>query len=206
MSLLIFDTETTGLPSPDCKDWSTCRLVQIAWIVVDSSGTITDEKSYIINEPSYASSEEAVSVHHITEEIRSTQGVDPVPILKQFVTICSAVSRIIFHSGIFDIGVIKNECEIYNISLLPILSIPIYNTKQSELYRAMYPTNLVECVSKNDPSYVVPHNLAPHDALYDTYLCYHLYQLSSAPQTRKVVNTLKYINDVISGKKQTKLT
>lgn len=201
MSILVFDTETTGIPARDCSDWSTARLVQIAWIIVTSDGTVTNEKSYIIKDDSYASCEGALNTHHITEERRAQEGLEPKMVLNLFITACSKVDTLLCHSGVFDIGVIYNECKIHNINMRPLMTKGLLNTKQTALYRSRYPNTLSQCITDNDPDYVVPNGLSPHDALYDTYLCYHLYQLSNIKRAdREVKRSVEYIKDCINGK------
>lgn len=206
MSILVFDVETTGIPSIDCRDWSTARIVQIAWLKVDTRNDVSYTESFIIKDDSYKSCDEAVAVHGITEEIRNMNGVDASKVLNIFIEAGSDVDLIVFHSGIFDIGVIKNECELRGINLSPLYDKRIFNTKRSELYMQMKPTNLVDCVAKWDPEYKPPSDLGPHDALYDTYLCFRLYQLSKTTQKRTVKSTMDYIDKVIAGTYQTRLT
>lgn len=206
MNRLVFDTETTGLPAQDCTDWDTARLVQLSWIVIDSQDDIVAEHSYLINDTSYQSTPEALSIHHISEELRASTGFNPHLVLTDFITACSHVDVIIFHSGLFDLGVIKNECRIHHIDTSPIHTKLTINTKKSALYRSLSPITLSECISQLDPSYSPPSNLAPHDALYDTYLCKHLCELSHMqPSTFRVGNTFKYIDSVIRGERQVRL-
>lgn len=195
-----FDIEATGLPIEDHTDWSTARLVQLAWIIVDDNGQLVTEESYLISDDSYSSSEEALSVHHIEDSYRNEHGVDGRFVLRMFIRQCSQCNVIVFHSGIFDVGVLYNECLIRNINMTPIYHLFTYNTKKSNLYVKHSPNNLATVVSIIDPEYAPPTTSQPHDALYDTYLCKRLYELTRPRQLKYHLSGLiDYIERVRNG-------
>lgn len=207
MAICVFDIETSGLPAVDGRDWSNARIVQLSWIIVDESGNVLKQGNYIINDPSYQSNEESLSCHHITEDMRVQYGVPASHALTEFINDCSQVALIICHSGIFDFGVLNNECSLRKISLKPMFRVATYNTKTSDVYISRKPTNLADCVANADPDYVPPGGIQPHDALYDSFLCWRLYQLTPNPKiSRTVLDTLQYIAQVIAGLKETRVT
>src|SRR5665648_554880 len=69
-SYLIFDTETTGLPtdwkSPisDLDNWP--RLVQIAWTHCDTAGNILSESDYIVKPQGFIIPDDATKIHGIS--------------------------------------------------------------------------------------------------------------------------------------------
>ena len=207
MTILAFDTETSGLPSPDGRCWSTARLVQLSWIVVNDAGDVVKQGNHLINDPSYQSNEESLSCHHITEDMRTRYGIDGAVALKEFIADCSKVQLIVCHSGIFDFGVLHNECMLRKVNLRPMFNVATFNTKKSDVYISRSPTNLADCVADADPSFTPPGGLQPHDALFDTFLCMRLFQLTSNPKIQfTVLDLLKYIGQVISGSKQVRVT
>lgn len=205
--ILAFDTETTGLPVNDNRDWSTCRLIQLAWIIVnESSGELVKSASYLVRDPTIKSNDEALNCHHITEELREQKGIELPLILNEFILDASKCNLLVFHSGIFDLGVILNEAIIYNISLHALENLRTFNTKTTDKYLSNKPWNLVDCVKHFDPDYVPPCGLNAHDALYDTYLCYHLYEISGPEKRfRKFGDSMNYIYEIRTGKRTIRL-
>lgn len=195
-----FDLEATGLPSNFDTDWSTARLVQLAWIIFDDNGQLITEESFLISDDSYSSSEEALSIHHIEDSHRNEHGVDGHVVISMFIQQCSKCSVIVFHSGIYDVGVLYNECLIRNIDMTPILHLFTFNTKKSPLYIQHSPNNLAAVVSLIDPKYIPPTSGRPHDALYDAYLCKRLYDASRPKHLKYHLSGLiDYINRVRAG-------
>lgn len=197
MHILVFDTETTGVPTNKWSNWSHCRLIQLAWIIVDEDYNIINEQSYIINDPSYSSSIEAFNTHHISEERRLQEGINANQVLSTFIKAASSCNLIVTHSNPFDIGVIHNECKLRNISLRSLHHIDVYDTQLCYEYISRKPTTLSACVYALNPEFKVPHDLQPHDALYDSYLCLELYILSETEQEGTVYDKISYIERCI---------
>ena len=87
MKLLIYDTETTGLPKDykahvhDLDNWP--RLVQLAWIVTDNDGKTLTYRNHIIK-TSVPIPTAASDIHGITDEISQSQGIDIIRALVEF--------------------------------------------------------------------------------------------------------------------------
>jgi len=115
MRVLVFDTETTGLPqtkilSPDTlNEWPT--IVQFSYIIYDLSlNNIIESKDYIVKVPeSILISEESTKFHGITNEISSKKGILIDEILNEFFYYLRDVDWIIGHNISFDINMIKVE-------------------------------------------------------------------------------------------------
>ena len=128
MRILVFDTETTGLPqtkiiNPDTLNlWPT--IVQFSYIIFDSNlNDIVESKDYIIKVPeSISISEESVKIHGISKEISSKKGILITEVLNEFFYYLRDVDYIVGHNISFDINMIKVELLriIYNKSIKPI--------------------------------------------------------------------------------------
>jgi len=115
MRILVFDTETTGLPqtkilNPDTlHQWPT--IVQFSYIIYDLSlNDIIESKDYIIKVPeSILISEESSKIHGITNEISYKKGILVDEVLNEFFYYLRDVDWIIGHNVSFDINMIKVE-------------------------------------------------------------------------------------------------
>lgn len=127
MRVLVFDTETTGLPktkilSPDTLDkWP--HIVQLSYIVYDLSlNEIIETKDYIIKVPeNIIISDEVSNIHGITNEISLNTGVSIDKVLTELCCFIREVDCIVGHNISFDINMIKVELlrNIYNNKLKP---------------------------------------------------------------------------------------
>jgi DNA polymerase-3 subunit alpha len=111
MRLLIFDTETTGLPKsrdeaykkPD--NWP--HIVSISWVILDSlTNKITTQKSYIIKPENWIIPDESIAIHRITNEIAFKEGVSLKHAIDEF--LAESCDKIVAHNIKFDINVIEN--------------------------------------------------------------------------------------------------
>lgn len=134
MRVLVFDTETTGLPqtkilNPDTlHQWPT--IVQFSYIIYDLSlNDIVESKDYVIKVPeNILISEESSKIHGITNEISSKKGILVDEVLNEFFYYLKDVDWIIGHNVSFDINMIKVELLriIYNKKLI---------TQQLKMYK-----------------------------------------------------------------------
>lgn len=111
MKLLIFDTETTGLPKnrqpaergPD--NWP--HIVSISWIVLDSeTNTEVKTRSYIIRPNGWAIPEESTKIHGITEWTAMEKGVALYDVMYEFIN--ESCDAWVAHNLEFDMSVIVN--------------------------------------------------------------------------------------------------
>jgi len=115
MRILVFDTETTGLPeikfiSPTTlHQWP--HIVQFSYIIYDTSlNDIIITKDYVIKIPeSISISEESSKIHGITNDISAKRGVDINDVLSEFFYFLRGVDLLIGHNVEFDINMIKVE-------------------------------------------------------------------------------------------------
>ena len=115
MRVLVFDTETTGLPKTKILNkymldlWP--HVVQFSYIIFDTeSNTIVKLKDCIIKVPdSLIISEDASKIHGITNEISLSKGVNIAGVLDEFFNDFDTVDHIVGHNVSFDINMIKVE-------------------------------------------------------------------------------------------------
>jgi DNA polymerase-3 subunit epsilon len=115
MRILVFDTETTGLPqtkilSPDTlHQWPT--IVQFSYIIFDTNlNDIVESKDYIIKVPeSILISDESTKIHGITNEICFNKGILITEVLNEFFYHLRDADCVVGHNISFDINMIKVE-------------------------------------------------------------------------------------------------
>jgi DNA polymerase III epsilon subunit-like protein len=115
MKVLIFDTETTGLPkskiiSQDTLDkWP--HIVQFSFIIFDTTTESFEvTKDFVIKmEEGTIISEESIALHEITNEISREKGVDIQAALHLFFYYLRSVDLLVGHNVSFDINMIYVE-------------------------------------------------------------------------------------------------
>ena len=115
MKILVFDTETTGLPktkfiSPSTLDqWP--YIVQFSFIIYDSSlNDIVESKDDIIKLPeNVLIPEESTKIHNITNKLSQKSGLQINKILNVFFDHLRNVDRLVGHNIDFDLNMIKVE-------------------------------------------------------------------------------------------------
>jgi DNA polymerase III epsilon subunit-like protein len=189
-NILVFDTETTGLPIrryrptglpayADLDAFNSCRMVSISWIHGTTTNSIPTPVYYIVKPDGFISTKESIAIHGITHEKAMENGISFDSIMEHlFMDLNSGVTRLVAHNLDFDINVLCNE--LYrrgmNERVMQIIKLQKYCTmlegqkvmkvrkwpKLSELYS--YLTNGEE----------ISH---AHNAMYDTMHCYKCYNI-----------------------------
>lgn len=117
MKVLVFDTETTGLPTDrnasimDVEKWP--YIVQLSYIVFD-----TDEKKIVksvdniirIDTNKVTISNESIAIHGITSDICNEKGVGMAQALIEFNETLQAADIVVGHNISFDKRIIMVEC------------------------------------------------------------------------------------------------
>lgn len=119
---LFLDTETTGLPQKrnadpmDFDNWP--YVVEIAWLLTDEFGLQVSGDKYIVKQ-NVKIPQEAIRVHHITNEDMNSKGVSPKVVYREFIDAVANCDYIIAHNIDFDLPIL--QCELYrngfNVSL-----------------------------------------------------------------------------------------
>lgn len=176
MRLLIFDTETTGLPKT--RDFPTKEnvetfpeIVQISWLTYDTTTQKLQEFDYILKVKDIPI--ESTEIHGITASLSRVSGFPFEKIIDIFQVCIDASDLLIAHNLEFDWKIIIAECIRRNIMVT--CTIPTYctmksSTKLCNLPRMKWPTlkELHFFLFKEDP-----HNL--HNAMIDVLVCFRSY-------------------------------
>jgi DNA polymerase III epsilon subunit-like protein len=111
MKLLIFDTETTGLPKSrktskeEPNNWP--HIVSISWVILDSdTNAIVKEQSYIVKPVNWEIPEESVKIHGITTEKANQLGESLSKVLGEF--LAEQYDILVAHNMEFDYNVLDN--------------------------------------------------------------------------------------------------
>ena len=114
MRLLIFDTETTGLPKsrqPSNKEpnnWP--HIVSISWVILDAeTNRVEKERSYIVKPAGWTIPEASTKIHGITNEKAISQGVDLSTVMGEF--LAENYDTLVAHNLEFDYNVIHNAIQ-----------------------------------------------------------------------------------------------
>lgn len=112
MRVIVFDTETTGLPKSYNINQDTLNswphIVQFSYIIYDDETTTIVEKDWVVKVPEEVLiSEDSVKIHGITKEITVTKGFDLHVILNEFFDDIKDVNKLIGHNVAFDMNMIK---------------------------------------------------------------------------------------------------
>lgn len=111
--ILFFDTETTGLPQnwyapvDDLNNWP--RLVQIAWILCDSDGTVISQYDSIISPEGFSIPQEVSLIHGITTDIALREGSPLAVVLSLFQQAIDQSAYIVAHNISFDEMIVGAE-------------------------------------------------------------------------------------------------
>ena len=117
MKVLVFDTETTGLPT----SWNTTgtkwyenwpHIVQFSWVFaeIDEKVKLIDTKDFIIKmENGVVIPEESSKIHGITQEMSDEKGVDFQIAINDFFTHVEKCDYLVAHNISFDKNVLIAE-------------------------------------------------------------------------------------------------
>jgi len=117
MIVLVFDTETTGLPKDykgsvyDSDNWP--YIVQLSYIVFDCvKNTILHKVDHLIQLPKGITiPESATAIHRVTNEMCESDGIDIKVALKEFNTYAKLANKLVAHNISFDKSTI-DKCKI----------------------------------------------------------------------------------------------
>ena len=115
MKIIIFDTETTGLPKSrqslvtDTEEWP--HIVQFSYIIYDlTTNQIEVVSDHIIKlEEDIDIPEESSKIHGITKEISNEKGVSIKEVIDRFIVDLSDCELLIAHNLEFDLNVLIVE-------------------------------------------------------------------------------------------------
>ena len=107
MRVLVFDTETTGLPpknTPTNQTEKWPHVVQLSWIIYnDETNEVEEEKDFIISLGTHIPiSPESTAIHGITSEFSRERGVSIVVALFDFKMAANRCGKMVAHNIEFD--------------------------------------------------------------------------------------------------------
>ena len=112
---LIFDTETTGLPSDfsksisDFDNWGESRCVQLAWQLHNEDGLLIDSSNDIIKPNGFEIPLDSIVIHGVSNNVANKYGIPIEDALSKFQIALSKTTFLIGHNVQFDINVIGSE-------------------------------------------------------------------------------------------------
>ena len=211
MRVLVFDTETTGLPS-DPSISATYRqgnwphIVSISWMLLENDIPISC-KSYIVKPRDWIIPASSTAIHGITHEYAMEKGVDLEFVVNEFIK--DQYDLLVAHNLNFDENVLVNaiywDLRRYNFREFPppkrctmtigrsICKIPSLNPK---FYKSPKLSELYAHVFGNKP---IMENL--HSSMYDTEILVKIVQKSKEVREKlglmrkDVINTNDYFKD-----------
>ena len=115
MKILVFDTETSGLPERNSSITETHKwpyILQLSYILFcqDSNSVLTQKNVYVAIHPSVEITEASQSIHNISREICIKHGSHIRQILNEFNICLQKADRIVGHNISFDKRMIMVEC------------------------------------------------------------------------------------------------
>lgn len=113
MRVLLFDTETTGLPHKPQYPAKMCKnnwadIVSIAWILADEHGNALETEYHVIRPEGWTIPQESVEIHKITEEHAYAYGEDLRTIMNKFVECVLKSDVLVAHNINFDKNIVNN--------------------------------------------------------------------------------------------------
>lgn len=109
MSILIFDTETTGLQKKHAPIDMQPHVVQLAAVLVTPEGRIVSEINHIIKPEGWDIPQESIAVHGITMDIAMKYGLSRQAVLIMFSNLVKRADILVAHNAPFDLQMINQE-------------------------------------------------------------------------------------------------
>jgi DNA polymerase III epsilon subunit-like protein len=113
MRVLLFDTETTGLPHKPQFPAKMCKnnwadIVSIAWILADENGNALETEYHVIRPDGWSIPQDSVEIHKITEEYAYACGESLGSVIIKFIECVRRSDVVVAHNINFDKNVINN--------------------------------------------------------------------------------------------------
>ena len=114
MKILVFDTETTGLPEDKASIYEVNKyphIVQLSYIFYDvSNNNVIVKDDYIKLNPTIPISEKSLEIHGLNHEFLNANGSHIIPVLREFNEFLDRCDIVIGHNVSFDKRMIFVEC------------------------------------------------------------------------------------------------
>lgn len=113
MTIVFFDTETTGLPrdynAPSSKLDNWPRIVQLAWIVSDYDGNVISSENHIVIPEGFEIPSGSAAIHGITTSIAKSKGEKLIDVIDKFLGVLQNATAIAGHNISFDQHIVEAE-------------------------------------------------------------------------------------------------
>jgi DNA polymerase-3 subunit epsilon len=199
MKIIVFDTETTGLPTErnasimDTEKWP--YILQLSYVVYDTvKKSILKQVDDIINIGEKTISAGSIAIHGITPEISKEKGVPILSALTKFNTELGNADMVVGHNISFDKRMVMVECIRNNVwqqftvkkvkkneyctmrTSVELCAIEVTNEIGEKYFK--FPT-LTQLYTRLFPGDNLPKNL--HNALIDVLICLRCYIIMEHP-------------------------
>ena len=179
---IIFDTETTGLPpwhrDPQrLSDWGGCRMVQFAWMLIDTNGNETSTYNALIR-PQFTIPAKATEIHGISQERALADGRDIEEVLHAFqITLeRNPNATLVAHNIEFDLSILITEAK--RLEMTRLLSLLTGMPRHCTMLTAVLGTKRrwprLGVLYKE--LYGVDAEGTAHDAMWDVKTCVEIYK------------------------------
>lgn len=126
--LLVFDTETTGLP-PQGATWEDedyPAIVQIAWIYNGQ------ENVYLIKPNGWEIPKEAEAIHGISTKMCKAKGKPFEEVMEKFLADAQEAECILGHNVRFDVNMVRNNVKRFMSNSLELAQIALHRAKRAD--------------------------------------------------------------------------
>jgi len=188
MSIIVFDTETTGVPRDYKKsvydvsgNWP--DLVSLSWIVYKPDGSVFKRVSHVIKPAGWTIPADSTAIHGITHAHAVEVGADLRSVLGLFTHDLMSCRLLVAHNIDFDVNVLRNALHWWlGVNPAGVLNMPLFCTMKTA-------TNELKLPAKNggkgykwpglDELYRASFGVEPpggaHESLRDAEVCGAIY-------------------------------
>ncbi len=112
MSILFFDTETTGFPNDrlPISHADQPHICQLAALLCDDDGSIRGGMNFIVLPDGWVIPEKVVAIHGITTEIATRFGISIKGALSIFARMAASADMLVAHNIKFDLQMLEIAC------------------------------------------------------------------------------------------------
>ena len=195
MVYVVFDTETSGLPSTRARKvtpknlttWDSCRMLSIALVVYNDDHTENSSFYAIIKPEGFEVA--ATEIHGITKEMADSEGIPFMTVYNVFTQVFKLCKIVIGHNVDFDISVLRSECLRRNLDMSVFDLIDVRCTLKMAKNMFLEPVNKLGVLYKK---FFGEELEGAHDAMIDTRASARLYAfIMSDPRRTDTIRTKK---------------